>query len=110
MVSVQHLTLYKLSTFSVLGNVEILLRDVALNLKLPPLRCSSFLGLPGVSPVLLEFLFRQKNAESVQRARILFQGREGSASKGAFLGATLSSLMPSSFKVSIIGPRFLTKC
>ena len=73
----QHLTLYQLSTYSVLGNVEILLHGVALSLlKLLPLRCSGFLGLPGVSLVLLEFLFRQKNAEGMRRARILFKEEE----------------------------------
>lgn len=66
----QHLTL---STYSGLGNVEILLHDVALNLlKLLPSRCSCFLELPGVSLVLLEFRFRQKNAEGMQTARIFF--------------------------------------
>jgi len=58
--------------YFVLGDVAVLIHDVALNLlKLLPLRCSSFLGLLGVSLVLLGFLFRQKSAEGVWRARIL---------------------------------------
>lgn len=82
-----HLTLYKLSTYSVLGNVEILMHDVALNLlKLLPLKCSGFLGLPGVSLVLLEFLMRQKNAEGMRRARILFKAEKEVHPKVHFLG------------------------
>lgn len=83
MVSVQHLTLYKLSTYSVLGNVEILMHDVAL--KLLPLRCSGFLGLPGMSLVLLEFLFR-KAAEGMRRAGIPFQAAKEVHPKVHFLG------------------------
>lgn len=53
------IVLYELSNYSPSGNAEALMHDGALYLlKFLPLGCSGFLGLPGVMPVVLEFLFR----------------------------------------------------
>lgn len=53
------IVLYELSNYSPPGNAEALMHDGAFCLfKFLPLGCSGFLGLPGVMPGVLEFMFR----------------------------------------------------
>lgn len=68
-----------------------------------------FPGPPGVSLVLLELPFRQKNAEATWRARILFKAEKEVNPEVQFSGLPFPLQLPSSYRASVTGPVFLSE-